>query len=165
MTWRLSRAKCRSHERRPESSSSTQARPRFLSVIAGVVDHLVDHEIFPTRLEARVVAAWIEEPGHSCGCSRGSGGVWDRPGERRPGTIDVPDREVAARCRGVDRPAIQLRERKPRNSSRTLVSAKEPRIAEVMVSAPCFWTPRISTHKCRAWMTTITPNGWSLLCR
>ena len=49
-----------------------------------------------------------------------------------------------------------------RNSSRTSRSAKQPLRAEVVVSAPAFLTPRISTQRCRASMTTMTPWGCSL---
>ena len=54
------------------------------------------------------------------------------------------------------------RSRSFRNSSRTDCVLKMPRIADVTVRAPGFLMPRISTQRCRASTTTITPCGSSL---
>ncbi len=66
-----------------------------------------------------------------------------------------------ARGRPRGRRYVVRRFRRSRNSSRTDCVLKIPRIAEVTVSAPGFLMPRISTQRCRASMTTMTPWGSS----
>ena len=83
-----------------------------------------------------------------------------RPGARArrlrdEGREGLPERRAARRAQGPRRFS------RSRNSSRTDCVLKMPRIAEVTVSAPGFLMPRISTQRCRASTTTITPWGSS----
>ena len=114
----------------------------------------------PRDAHLRVVVGALGKGTYSHGRGEGVREVGEPPAPDQLLTLDRPTGKLEAR------PSSKIRTyhsfvlpRKLRNSARTLRSSKHPLIADVTVRAPGFFTPRISTQRWRASMTTIAPRG------